>query len=633
MGTGFGITTSRQTLAAQGKNGVPGNLFITDADLAAIDVKNGGKYVVVHTEPWVNGGQALRRRPRGGPAIRAPVRLLRPRGARSSPVPDRRRPLRPRPSIGSDGSRGQAECYTPADRIEQPTLAQMTEAALTVLAARPDQPFALFIEAGDVDFALHANNLDNAIGAIYSGEEAVRAVIRWVEAHSNWDESLLLVSSDHGHYLVVDDPQALAGSLRPPPVKRRPRPARNSPCASWGRTGNRFRRPLSSFVGPGLEGREHIRQGKLLRRGPYGLFVATDAQGRLAIEVPQAPKSFDVFIRLRAMARTGRAGRPRVMLRRSRPASRPSWRWAGPWEGSSWTPKASQSQGVTVSPSMEYKKRPGVHRQFGVGAARKTNAAGHWHFDSVPASMSEVFVEINHPGFRPLRRRSLAAEFGLERGRQSAAKIVLERGLTVTGKVTDEAGKPIAGALIRTKFLNDIREARTGQDGVYHLAGCEPRAARIVVSAKGRAIDMKELRHPAGYGSGRLHDEARRHRDYPRTGSSGKPAARARIFFQHWRGRIDYFEFDHISEYADPNGVWVWNEAPLDEFKADIYSPGDGMTLSERALIARPEEYVFRCPRPRHFGQGHRRGNEAADQGFSRGAGRPVQPNAHELGP
>ena len=86
----------------------------------------------------------------------------------------------------------------------------MTEAALTVLDATPDQPFALFIEAGDVDFALHANNLDNAIGAIYSGEEAVRTVIRWVESHSNWDDSVLIVSSDHGHYLVVDDLQALA---------------------------------------------------------------------------------------------------------------------------------------------------------------------------------------------------------------------------------------------------------------------------------------------------------------------------------------------------------------------------------------------------------------------------------------
>ena len=120
--------------------------------------------------------------------------------------------MTPRRASGSSGGPAPAESYTPADRVEQPTLAQMTEAALTVLARRPDQPFALFIEAGDVDFALHANNLDNAVGAIYSGEDAVRAVIRWVEANSNWDDSLLLVSSDHGHYLVVDDPQALAGA-------------------------------------------------------------------------------------------------------------------------------------------------------------------------------------------------------------------------------------------------------------------------------------------------------------------------------------------------------------------------------------------------------------------------------------
>jgi alkaline phosphatase len=86
----------------------------------------------------------------------------------------------------------------------------MTRAALTVLAAKPGQPFALFVEAGDVDFALHDNNLDNAIGAVHSGEEAVRAIIDWVERNSNWDESVLIVTADHGHYLVLDDPEALA---------------------------------------------------------------------------------------------------------------------------------------------------------------------------------------------------------------------------------------------------------------------------------------------------------------------------------------------------------------------------------------------------------------------------------------
>ena len=141
--------------------------------------------------------------------------------------------MTPRPASADGGKPAPAESYTPADRVEQPTLAQMTEAALTVLARRPDQPFALFIEAGDVDFALHANNLDNAVGAVYSGEDAVRAVIRWVETNSNWDDSLLLVSSDHGHYLVVDDPRRWRGRGKRPPTRPRPtRPNRRSSCGS-----------------------------------------------------------------------------------------------------------------------------------------------------------------------------------------------------------------------------------------------------------------------------------------------------------------------------------------------------------------------------------------------------------------
>ena len=59
--------------------------------------KNGGKYVVVQTEPGVDGGQALQQAADdGGRAIRAPLRLLRPSGARPPPLPHRRRPVRPR---------------------------------------------------------------------------------------------------------------------------------------------------------------------------------------------------------------------------------------------------------------------------------------------------------------------------------------------------------------------------------------------------------------------------------------------------------------------------------------------------------------------------------------------------------
>ena len=213
MGTGFGIITNPKSLAAQGENGVLGSLFITDTDLAAIDVKNGGKYIVVHTEPGVDGCRALQQSATA--AARQSSRLFGlfgRNGLDHLPFQTADGRYDPAPSIASKGELRPAEWYTPTDRIEQPTLAQMTEAALTVMSAKPNQPFALFIEAGDVDFALHANNLDNAIGAIYSGEAAVRVVIRWVESHSNWDDSVMIVSSDHGHYLVVDDPRILAGT-------------------------------------------------------------------------------------------------------------------------------------------------------------------------------------------------------------------------------------------------------------------------------------------------------------------------------------------------------------------------------------------------------------------------------------
>ncbi len=213
LGTGFGVHTTPTSLALQGRNAVVGNLFIADADLAAIDVKNGGKYDVVHTEPGADGGRQLLQAAAHAASRHGRLFGMFGRdGLDHLPYQTADGSYNPAPGLTSTGQLRPAEFYTAADRTEQPTLAQMTEAALTALAPDPAQCFALFIEAGDVDFALHSNNLDNAIGAVYSGEDATRAVIRWVETYSNWDDSVLIVSADHGHYLVIDDPKSLAQS-------------------------------------------------------------------------------------------------------------------------------------------------------------------------------------------------------------------------------------------------------------------------------------------------------------------------------------------------------------------------------------------------------------------------------------
>ena len=62
IGTGHGELAPREALKDKrhrGSNALAGNLYITDADQAAIDIKNGGRYVVAETTPGINGAQAL----------------------------------------------------------------------------------------------------------------------------------------------------------------------------------------------------------------------------------------------------------------------------------------------------------------------------------------------------------------------------------------------------------------------------------------------------------------------------------------------------------------------------------------------------------------------------------------------
>ena len=115
-----------------------------------------------------------------------------------------------------DPTRGvrSAEVYSKADVSENPTLADMTEAALTVLGQNK-KGFFLCVEAGDVDWANHNNNIDDSIGAVFSGDDAFQTIVDWVEANSNWDETCLIVTADHGHMMTLDDPSVLTGERQP----------------------------------------------------------------------------------------------------------------------------------------------------------------------------------------------------------------------------------------------------------------------------------------------------------------------------------------------------------------------------------------------------------------------------------
>jgi alkaline phosphatase len=201
-GTGIDIKTN-----PQGTNFVPGNVYLTDADRNSIDAKNGGRYVTAIRTKSINGRQRLSDAAREAAMLGKRLLGFYGNGKFKGHLPFATADGLYDPTVGRSGT-AKTEVYEPADLEENPRLTDMTSAAIQVLSQNP-KGFWLMVEAGDVDWANHDNNIDNSIGAVLSGDAAVKTITDWVETHSNWNETLLIVTADHGHYLVLEKPELL----------------------------------------------------------------------------------------------------------------------------------------------------------------------------------------------------------------------------------------------------------------------------------------------------------------------------------------------------------------------------------------------------------------------------------------
>jgi alkaline phosphatase len=209
IGCGWGETIKTEPeewnkeLFLQGKNLVPGNRYITDDDLEAIRERERRPYVLALRTPNVSGKSVLKSATQD--AIETGKRLFGFFGVKRGHLPfeTANGDFKPVEDVRS------AEAYSDADILENPSLSDMTEAAIEVLETNP-KGFWLMVEAGDVDWANHANNIDSSIGAVLSGDRAVRSVFNWIESHNAWADSLVIVTADHGHYLNITDPSVFS---------------------------------------------------------------------------------------------------------------------------------------------------------------------------------------------------------------------------------------------------------------------------------------------------------------------------------------------------------------------------------------------------------------------------------------
>lgn len=226
IGGGYGFPAKAKDIDRQGANFIPGTAYVTSETISKADIRNGGRYTVAVRTLGQNGHESLARA--AEKARRKGTRLLGVYGVGEYeghlPYQTANGDYQP-----ANGKKDSAEQYTPADLYENPTLADMTASAIKVLSA-DKEGFWMMVEAGDVDWANHDTNLDNSIGAVKSGDDAIKVITDWVEQNSNWNESILIVTADHGHYLNLDQPEVIAAANA---IKSQSKPKQTS--ASSGR--------------------------------------------------------------------------------------------------------------------------------------------------------------------------------------------------------------------------------------------------------------------------------------------------------------------------------------------------------------------------------------------------------------
>ena len=87
-----------------------------------------------------------------------------------------------------------------------PTLAEMVTGALNVLDNNP-KGFFIMIEGGATDWASHNNQKGRLIEEMTGFNDAINNVVNWVNSHSNWNETMVIVTGDHETgFLWGDEP-------------------------------------------------------------------------------------------------------------------------------------------------------------------------------------------------------------------------------------------------------------------------------------------------------------------------------------------------------------------------------------------------------------------------------------------
>ncbi|MFP4065016.1 MAG: alkaline phosphatase, partial [Bacteroidales bacterium] len=144
-----------------------------------------------------------------------------------------------------------------------PTLEEMTRASINILS-QEDEGFFLMVEGGAIDWAGHDNHLGRMIEEMTDFNHSIEAAVEWVEENSSWEETLIIVTSDH-------ETGYLTGPNHPEPVNDPVvnRGQGNLPEVQWNSGGHTNMLVPFYAKGPGTEMFTYFADEKDPVRGPF----------------------------------------------------------------------------------------------------------------------------------------------------------------------------------------------------------------------------------------------------------------------------------------------------------------------------------------------------------------------------
>jgi hypothetical protein len=224
----------------------------------------------------------------------------------------------------------------------------------------------------------------------------------------------------------------------------------------------------------------------------------------------------------------------------------------------------------------------------------KTDAAGRWRCDTVPAKLDDVSIRLEHPDYVSDDMFGRTPKPPMEKLRDMTGVMVMKKGVALAGRVLDTKGRSIEGASVMQGSMRlgtHYPGTRTDQEGRFQFrhvrpgttiltiqaAGYSPGLEQLVVQKEGEPVEFRLARGRTL--RGQVVDQA------------GQPIPGASVAVEGWRGyRSLQWRVD-----TDAQGQFRWDEAPADEVLIDVVKQ-HYMNIRRHPMTASDQKYTITMP-------------------------------------